>query len=221
MRKKDGKYNSMDNQLNQDEKELFGRVERAVKEDGLIQFEKKVKQTFYAKRSNSQLIAKIAAVCIALVCLSALAYYSVPVHKRLFNSYYQPYEDQTLKDSYRGNEHGEENAYKLYASKNYEKASTILLETTKAKPSDFEARFLLAISFIELKKYQEAEMHLQILLDAPLNFYTDDALWYQALLHVRKKEFPLAKKLASSIGTSSVYYGASQKLLQKIGSNQQ
>ena len=214
--KKNEKYCATNDPLSQRETDLFERIEKAVKEKDVIQFEDRVSDIFKSPKQKIISISRIAAMFFALLSISAIIYYySKPFNIRLYNAYYKEYRLEQ-SPNYREANSTQGNAFQSYNSKKYKKTADELSEILLTDPSNYQAHLLLAISLIELKKFDEAETQLLKITEASLNFYTDDALWYFSLLQIRNNNLYMAKNTLASIDKSSEYFIKAQKLIQKI-----
>lgn len=214
------KKNSVDyNSLSEKEEKLFGKIENAITEKAVIDFEASLERTFPKSNWSQKNWIKIAAIFIAITTLSTfIYYYCAPLNKKLYRQYFAHFSIENTSGVERGEESSKNEAFGFYAEENFDKAIFSFKRALQTNPNDSESQFLLAISFIENKQYLFALQTLQSLTEAPLNFYTDDALWYLALLQIRNSDFKKAVKSLSFIDSSSQYFSLAQELQEKIKS---
>jgi tetratricopeptide (TPR) repeat protein len=212
--------NSVDNNdLSEKEKRLFSGIERAISEKEVIDFELKLKNTFGGRKIVKPTFLNIAAVLITVsIIVSVVWYFGYPSNDMLFGQYYEPFLAENTSGFSRGDYELKSIALIYHAEGNYESAIPAFLELLKIQPEDYEARFLLGISYIETGKYNEALKLFNQIKDSPPNFYTDDALWYAALVELKLSNFQSSRNLFLQIEQSSEYWLPAQKLLEKVKS---
>jgi tetratricopeptide (TPR) repeat protein len=211
------KDSDANNPLSEKEEMLFAKFEQAIKEKEVIDFEAKLESTFGTNRRMNQYLLKVAAVFVAISTLAAVVYhFGYPSNKRLFGQYYKHFLAENTSGFSRGDYNTKLEALIYYAEGNYEVAIPAFLEVLKIQPEDYEVQFLLGISYIETGRCNEALSAFTVINNAPLNFYTDDALWYAALVEIKLNNYKSSKDLLLQIKQSSEYFLPAQKLLNKI-----
>jgi tetratricopeptide (TPR) repeat protein len=199
------------------ERNLFSRIEKAVEEKDVSEFEKKLEHTFPQQNNRHRIIYKAAVFFAVILGVTFILYSEVPHNKRIFRQFYSPYPPGNISGINRGNTqplYGA--AINLYISGNYNQAIPELSKMLKEDPHNYEIALLLAISYIETKQDQHAFETLDKIIDAPDNFFTDDAIWYKSLLSLKAGSLNGAKMTLKLIDPTSDYYPSSQKLLDKI-----
>ncbi len=212
------KNNSTDkNHLSEKEERLFLQIEKAISEREIIHFELALKKTFGSRSGVKPTLLNIAAVFMAVsIIVSVVWYFGYPSQKKLFGQYYEPFLVENTSGFSRGEYELQSEALIYYAEGNYESAIPAFLELLKIQADDYEVRFLLGISYIETGKYNEALKLFSQIKDSPPNFYTDDALWYAALVELKQSDVRSCENLLLQIEQSSEYWFPAQKLLEKI-----
>lgn len=201
------------------EEKIFSRVENAITENEVIHFESVLAKTFPSKRLARITWIKRAAVFVIVSTFAAITYHLYsPSNKNLFGQYYEQFSVENTSGFSRGEYNLKSEALIYFSGSQYNKASSILKQLLLEHPDDKEIQFLLAISFIETEQYQKALKYLNQIIEAPENFYTDDAQWYRALLQIRDNKFSDAKNTLNLIRSSSGYFPMAQELQEKIES---
>ncbi|TNF41960.1 MAG: tetratricopeptide repeat protein [Bacteroidetes bacterium] len=199
------------------EEELFLGIQKAVTEDEVIAFEARLNQTFPQKNWIQKRWISIAAVVVALTAFASVAHFLGHTSgKKLFGQYYAHFSPEKTSGFVRGELDLKTEALVYYAERNYEKATEIFKKVLQLNPVDYESQFLLSISLIETGNCEEALTYLHSITNSPAGFYTDDALWYAALVEIKRCDFSSARQFLSQIDESSEYFPMANELLKKI-----
>jgi hypothetical protein len=199
------------------EEELFSGIQKAVTEDEVIAFEAKLNQTFPQKSWLQKRWISIAAVVVALTAFASVAHFLGHTSgKKLFGQYYSHFSPEKTSGIVRGGLDLKTEALVYYAERNYEKATATFKKVLQLNPADYESQFLLSISLIETGNCEEALTYLHSITNSPAGFYTDDALWYGALVEIKRCDYSSARQFLSQIDESSEYFSMANELLKKI-----
>jgi hypothetical protein len=200
----------------EDEQLLF-QVEKALKDEAVDTFETKLAVAFPRKIGIEQNLIRIAAVFVTVVALSAgIHFITNPLHKKLYGRYYKHFPADNTSGIARGDYNLKTEALQMYSDEKYSQVIPKFYLILRQEPDDVETKFLLAISLIETGKTSEPRELLRQLIEAHENFYTDDALWYEALLYLKLPDYKMSRELLQKIGNFSEYYAPAQELFKKI-----
>jgi hypothetical protein len=211
------KYFSTSQNLTEiDEIILSQRLKMALNEHQIAELEKTMIRHYNGNSRTWKMVIQMAAVVVMIISVPAIHFYlQHSGDKGIFNDYYTPYSHQNVAGIYRGQESGKNAPFLLYSAGNYTLALPMLRIYLNENPADWQVRLLLAMCLIEEKKFNEAELELTEILVASDYYFRDDALWYLALLSVRKGDFEKAGKFLGPIKTDKVY-GLMVQSLEKV-----
>jgi hypothetical protein len=196
-----------------DEIILNQRLRIALNEYQIADMERAMSHRYGRNFRTWEKVIRMAAVMLIIVSIPALLFYlRNSGDKGIFNDYYAPYNHQNITGIYRGPESGENGPNLLYSNGSYTRALPKLRQYLNEKPADLQARLLMAICLIEEKQFNEAELELTEILVASDYYFRDDALWYLALLSVRKGDFEKARKFLGPIKNDKIYGSMVQSL---------
>lgn len=171
---------------------------------------------------------------LALIILTGIVYYVYSGEQRnsnqqLFSSYYNPPDNQSLMEEIEDNMSGFANQDKerwialqegmiAYENKNFGQAEGLLEQYVKTFPSDFDARFYLAITKFQLDKTNEGRNILIQLENSYQKDERDIISWYLALAYVKLNQEEAAKELLTELlqKKEGVYYEQVNQLLKAI-----
>ena len=161
-----------------------------------------------------------AAAGIALMAAITFLLFSLPGggdsgSEALFAKYYEPYPTQ---GEYRSDidSSPENEAMRYYASGNYSAAAEILETLVKEHPENDLPRFYLAISLIEMEKYEPAEKHFRLLSNEE-GMFSGQSAWYLALLQMKTGDEVAAGTTLERISTGKGFKAEeAKKLLRKL-----
>jgi tetratricopeptide (TPR) repeat protein len=188
----------------------------ALNEHQIADLENAMSRHYDGKSRTWRIVIKIAAVLVMIILVPVIhSYLQNSGDKGIFNDYYTPYNPQNVAGVYRGQESGKNAPFLLYSAGNYAQALPMLRLYLKENPADWQVRLLTAICLIEEKQFNEAELELTEILVASDYYFRDEALWYLALLSVRKGDFEKAEKFLGPIKTDKVY-GPMVQSLEKV-----
>jgi tetratricopeptide (TPR) repeat protein len=206
MTNKKNSISSPANLSEMDEIILNQRLKIALGEHHIEDMEKVMSRHYNGNLRTWKRIIPIAAILVMIISIPAIQFYlQNSGDKGIFNDYYTPYSHQNVAGIYRGQESEKNAPFLLYSAGNYTQALPELRMYLNENPSDLQARLLLAICFIEEKQFTEADLELTEILLASDYYFRDDALWYLALLSVRKGDFEKARKFLGPIKDDKVY----------------
>jgi tetratricopeptide (TPR) repeat protein len=189
-----------------DEIILYHRLKIALNEHQIADMEKAISHHYEGNSRIWKMVIQIAAVLAMIISVPAIHYYlQNSGDKGIFNDYYFPYSHQNVTGIYRGQESGKNGLNLLYSNGSYTRALPKLRQYLNENPADLQARLLMAICLIEEKQFNEAELELTEILLASDYYFRDDALWYLALLSVRKGDFEKARKFLGPIKNDKIY----------------
>jgi hypothetical protein len=199
-----------------DEIILRHRMKAALDEHRIADMERLMSRHFEGDLRTRKLLIRMAAVLVIIISVPAVLFYiDKSADKGIFNDYYAPYNHENITGIYRGIDSEQYSPFVLYSTGNYTLALPKLRQLLKENPADLQARLLLSISLIEERQFTEAELELTEILVASDFYFRDDALWYLALLSVRKGDFEKACKFLGPIRNHKVY-GSMVQSLEKI-----
>jgi hypothetical protein len=189
-----------------DEIILGHRLKIALGEHQIAEMENAMNRHYDGNSRTWKMVIRIAAVIALIISVPAILYYlDNSGDIGIFNDYYAPYSHQNITGIYRGTESGKNAPFLLYSSGNFSQALPKLRQFLNENPADLQARLLLSMCLIEGKQFNEAELELTEILVASDFYFRDDALWYLALLSVRKGEFEKACKFLGPLKNDKVY----------------
>lgn len=138
--------------------------------------------------------------------------------EKIFSSNYEPYKiistvTRTINSS--GTDGSLSLAIENYKSGNYEKAAAILGGIAERNPSS-EASFLLGLSEIEIRNYEQA-VNLLTSVSDDASEYRKEAIWYLGLTYLKMQNKTKARECFTALGKSDGYYQArSETILRRL-----
>lgn len=203
--------------LSEEEELLYSRIENALSEDEVAEFEDRLDAAMFRKRMIRLTILKVAAIFFTLLGLSGLTYHLThPSHKKLFGQYYHHFPAENSSGVARGELDLKTEALLMYSGQEYQQSALKFRQALLQHPDDLEIRFLLAISLIETGGLSEPLELLKEVINAEENFYTDDALWYASLIFLKKSDYAACREHLIRIRNNSEYYQPARELYNKI-----
>ncbi|MGM0408368.1 MAG: tetratricopeptide repeat protein [Bacteroidota bacterium] len=187
---------------------LRKKVNEAIIEDDIINLRDQIDHIASPKnltiKHKSVFYALAAAIVIAFVVVGAHFIMQPEVHDgdQLFSSNYTTYpsvlnsrsanavsvEEQLIRD-----------AFKYYDHKNFKKATTHFSDLLTIDSKNHMAMFYLAISYIELENYAEAEIYLNQLLGNQNQIFWEQTNWYLSLVYLKQNKREKAVELLQII----------------------
>lgn len=107
----------------------------------------------------------------------------------LVNQFFRPY-SVSFRDALTETSTIEENAFNLYAKKDYEKALPLLKQIS---PNNKEAKLILGNTLFIMEQFEAAYPHFAQLIDEKAIGYVSDAHWYAGLTLLKLSEIKKAK----------------------------
>ncbi|WP_323756520.1 tetratricopeptide repeat protein [Roseivirga sp.] len=125
-------------------------------------------------------------ILLSSVCLLFWIIYKPKSPDEIFASNFQPYE---APSNFRGNDLTTmDNDYILglieYDQGNYPLAISLFEQTVEKDALNYSARFLLGISFMAQKDFDNAEPILKQMAEDPSHLFQDQARWYLGLIYL-------------------------------------
>lgn len=99
----------------------------------------------------------------------------------------------------------------FYRSGQFAKSATLLREASAATPSNLQAHYYAAASFLNLEQPEAAQYHLERILALPGNSLYADAEWYMAITHLKLRDRSKAKELLEKISQNNGKYSGQAK----------
>jgi tetratricopeptide (TPR) repeat protein len=110
-----------------------------------------------------------------------------------------------------------EQGLKKFRKGKYEKAVFLFEKELLANPQDQKATYYCGLAYFELVNYKAAHIKFASIVNAPVNEYTADALWYKAQTLVKLNDTAAAKMcLEQIISGKSKHSKAAQQLLSGL-----
>lgn len=165
----------------------------------------------------------VAAAILALMVAVVWVYSGISPSDRLFAEYYETYEDDlSVQMRNGGNARAPEKqqlsgGLEAYISQNYSESIALLQPFVQDNPDHLVARYYLGLSYLEEKKWAEAETQLAAVQSAHLEYW-EESTWYLALLYVKTERNDGAREALQSLisARSGRYYEKAEKLLSKL-----
>ncbi len=151
-------------------------------------------------------VAAVAAVLV--ISFGLIEYFSAPAENTtLFAHYYQPY--HFVVEQNRSGDPPVDSivnaATELYQSGKYAEASGLAKTVLDKANQHVKARFILGLTFIEIKNYTHAIDEFNWILDNHDSFHLESK-WYLALCYLKLKENNKASKLLKELSQSKNFY---------------
>ncbi len=204
--------------------ELYKSIDKTMSstanENELRQTLKQMNEKYFAgtgivKKGN--FIKWMAAAAVLVVILAAGYYYLLPSKPAADKLYAQFARHESLNLLQRGNKTDSlaATAAAAFNSKKYLVALTPLQEYLKEQPDDIQARFSLAVCYLETGAHADAEKIFSSVASGP-TAYAETAKWYLALTALKKKDIPGCRKYLENIPETSPYFTKAKELLVKL-----
>lgn len=187
---------------------LRKKVNEAIIEDDIMNLRDQIDHIASPKnltiKHKSVIYALAAAIVIALVVVGAHFIMQTETHvgDQLFASYYSTYPsvlNSRSADAVSVEEQLIRNAFKYYDHKNFKKAATHFNNLLTFDSKNHMAMFYLAISYIELENYTEAEIYLNKLLGNQNQIFWEQSHWYLSLVYLKQNNTEKAVELLQII----------------------
>lgn len=173
-----------------------------------------------AKRSRVPISIRYAAVISALVIIGALTFFPGKGlnNDEIMNRFYKAYEPPTSQRSAAtGTDADFTLALEFYNTHDYNKAAILFSKVLESKPNDMQTVLLKGVSNFEEKRYPEAKLSFDKVIDDKNNLYIDQAEWYLALCYINTNETEKAKQLLTTIGKENgIYKNDAKKIIRKL-----
>lgn len=102
-----------------------------------------------------------------------------------------------------------------FNGKKYLEAMPLLQQYLQQQPDDIQARFSLAICYLETGAYVDAEK-IFAATAAGQTAYAETARWYLALMALKQKDLDQCRAYLGKINETSPYYSRAKELLKKL-----
>lgn len=190
------------------------QLKKAITLEERSQLKEKL-QKYESKKQPKFKWWSIAASFLVLLGLSFWYVTQDPNYDTLYASYFEVYPNLVEPIVRDGNEEKTitTEAFIAYENGDYAKASQLLAIISKNKPEEFPL-FYRAISLMKLNQLEQAAV---IFSDTSWSSsYSDNAIWYLALIKLKQKDIPESKKLLVSLSHKSLYALEAKELLEKL-----
>ena len=171
---------------------------------------------FERKNGKSRLInSTYLGIAASILIATSLVLYFTSNQQSLFDNYYQVYENYEVTKVRGDNElSNREKAYAAYDVGNYQQAIELFNELDSMLASDY---FFRGVSYIQTQDFQRALKDFEKVIASDDSGYTNAALWYSALIHIKwedhRKAIPILEKLSRG---SSEFASTSGQLLDQL-----
>jgi len=213
------------------DKALFGEyqlrkeVETAILDDHALKIQNTLDEIMAEPAANPKIrafkknafVLKIAASVVGfMIIASAVLYFVFNNNQRdqLFMEYYQASDAVMIVRS--GNSKADGSliqGMQAYDASDYNRAVELLNQVDE----NVTATFYTALSYVELKKYIEAEKAFQKIIKQGNNLFVDQAEWYSALLKLKIGETEQARLAFIDISNSNSFYNIkASRILVKL-----
>ncbi|MGC9375989.1 MAG: tetratricopeptide repeat protein [Bacteroidales bacterium] len=108
-------------------------------------------------------------------------------------------------------------AFQYYDAQNYKKAINQFKELLSFDTTNHLAMFYIAIAYIELEKYSDAEYYLLQLINNPNQIFWEQSHWYLSLIYLKQNKYDDANKILSVIVKENLYNTSeANEIIEKI-----
>jgi tetratricopeptide (TPR) repeat protein len=159
---------------------------------------------------------RYAAVFTGLIVLGSLMFLSLRTESpvKLYKEYYQTYDNpgtsRPAGETYN-------DAVNNFNKRDFSKTADGYNPYLKNNTISPQIAFLKGISYMEIKRFQEAESLFRNVIDNKINPYTVDANWYLALCYLATEDMIKAKEqLNNIIKSESIYKIKAKKILRHL-----
>lgn len=166
---------------------------------------------YFGKGKTKTKIISLKSILISATAVAAalIIYFSLPGG---IENYTDP---EMPMATVRGSEDLSNKAAQLFNSGAYKEALPLLQQEAKAKPNDATTNYFYAVCLVKTKKYDEALLILQPILNGTSAFKGDAAFFAAySCYHTNKKEDAL--KYASMVPKDNLYYKNALEIKQKL-----
>ncbi|MFZ2898862.1 MAG: tetratricopeptide repeat protein [Saprospiraceae bacterium] len=165
----------------------------------------------------------VAAAILALMVAVVWVYSGISPSGRLYAEFYETYKhDLSVQMRNGGNARAPEKqqlsgGLEAYISQYYSESIALLQPFVEDNPNHLVARYYLGLSYMEEKKWAEAETQLTAVQSAHLEYW-EESTWYLALLYIKTDRKDEAREALQSLisARSGRYNEKARKLLSKL-----
>jgi tetratricopeptide (TPR) repeat protein len=207
---------------------LRKKTDEIIKNKNVMLLRKKLSEIEYQRRNATEPLRKSkkpaymssAAVIAVLFIIGSIALFSGNnlTSEKIMKQYYKVYEPPTGQRSALTNADADFTlAMKFYNTHNYEKAAVLFNKVLVEKPGDMQTALLKGVSNFEEKKYPEAQVSFNKVIDDKGNLYVDHAKWYLALCYLNTNEIGKAKHIFKVISEEpGIYKNDAKKIIRGL-----
>jgi TolA-binding protein len=183
----------------------------------LVSIEKSRKAEKIARDKLGSSRIRYAAIFTGLIFIGSLLFFSFRTENptRLFVKYYETYENPGVSRSSGAQLYCE--AIEYFNKKEFARAGDGFEAYLKTNPATPHIVFLNGISNMEIKRFYDAEVSFDNVLDQKLNPYTVDANWYLAMCYLATSDKLKAKaQLQKIVKSESIYKNKARQILRHL-----
>ena len=151
------------------------------------------------------------------VAAAVILLFGVVIAQQFSNPTYDDFADYgTISLTVRGVENDlRAPAEKAFNQKDYKNAEKYLSQLLQADQDNYELQLYLAVSLVELNKYDKADALYKNIIQSP-SVYKNTALWYMALSKLKQNKTVESSQILKSIPEDAEDFDRAQKLLRKL-----
>lgn len=211
--------------------ELYKKIDHAIINDGLANFNKKIND-IHSEHTSSKVDHKtnfiqkniyylVAAIIILIIAIASIIYFSN--NKKLSNTeiysmYFKPYETIKKRSAETiTNDDIYKEALHNYDKSNYSRAIELFSQLFEQDDSYMAAYLYAGISLMETNNFPEAEKSFQTIINNNNIYYIQQAEWYLGLCYLKVNKTKKAKKQFNKIISRQGFYeNKAKELLNKL-----
>lgn len=211
----DSEFKALADQM---ESEILG-IRKAARTELKTKFTKWEKEAEHSKWHFFKIIGVAASFCVAMGV--ALYYYadSTSTKEELFLAYYETYpnyEHTTVRDNVPDSLIVKYKAYAFYDQGEMKKSIEYFSDWLLLHPNDQVAVFFQGVALLESKNYDTALNNFKTVTTAKLDYYSDAAIWYSALIYIHQDNTQQAVDLLNKLRASQEYSEKAEQLIEEL-----
>jgi TolA-binding protein len=159
---------------------------------------------------------RFAAIITGLFIIGSIVFLSFKTEspEKIYKKYYQVYDNPGPS---RSAEATYNEAIDYFNKGEFSNALNGFNAYLKNRPESPQIEFLSGVSYMEIKKFPEAKLSLNKVINRKTNSYIVDANWYLAMCYIATKDKVMAKsQLSSIVKSESIYKNKARKILRHL-----